>query len=191
VGLHLDNFNLSKADRERVISEIVNFIIVRYRFLLEKENKRTDILEAILGSGCMSILDMDLRYKSLEIFIRDNNIEEISTPMIRCKNIIKGIKFSDIKVELFREEFEGKLYNYITREKAGVIGNIENGNYGDALLKLSDFGKVVNEFFDKVLVMDNDEKIRINRTNLVKNALDLYFLFADFSKLIIAGNSRQ
>jgi glycyl-tRNA synthetase beta chain len=189
VGLHLDNFNLSKADKERVMGEIVNFIIARYRFLLERENKKTDILEAILGSGCTSILDIDLRYKSLEIFIRDNNIEEISTPMIRCKNIIKGIKFSDIEVELFREEFEGKLYNYITREKAGVTGNIENGNYGDALLKLSDFGKVVNEFFDKVLVMDNDEKIRINRTNLVKNALDLYLIFADFSKLIIAGNN--
>jgi glycyl-tRNA synthetase beta chain len=176
--LHTDNSN-----------EIFNFIIARYRFLLEKENKRTDILEAILGSGCTSILDIDSRYKSLEIFIRDNNIEEISTPMIRCKNIIKGIKFSDIKVELFREEFEGKLNNYIVKERAGIIGDIENGSYGDALLKLSDFGKVVNEFFDKVLVMDNDEKIRINRTNLVKNALDLYFLFADFSKLIITGNN--
>ncbi len=187
--LHTNNFNLNEVDKGKVISEIVNFIIARYKFLLERENKRTDILEAILGSGCMSILDMDLRYKSLEIFIRDNNIEEISMPMIRCRNIIKGIKLSDIKVELFKEEFEEKLYNYIVKERGGIVGNIENGSYEDALLKLSGFGRIINEFFDRVLVMDNDEKIRINRTNLVKNALDLYLIFADFSKLIIAGNN--
>jgi len=48
----------------------------------------------------------------------------------------------------------------------------------------------VDLFFDKVLVMDKDKKVRSNRINLIKKAVDLYLLLADFSRLTIEGNSR-
>ena len=40
-------------------------------------------------------------------------------------------------------------------------------------------------FFDKVLVMDKDEKIRSNRINLIKKTVDLYMMLGDFSRLVI------
>ena len=55
----------------------------------------------------------------------------------------------------------------------------------------TDLGKNIDDFFDNVLVMDGDDKIRANRINLVKSAADLYMLLADFSKLVVGNNSKM
>ncbi|MDZ7838787.1 MAG: hypothetical protein U5N58_13105 [Actinomycetota bacterium] len=55
------------------------------------------------------------------------------------------------------------------------------------LTELEKFGEAVDEFFDQVLVMDEDENIRQNRISLVKEARDLYLFIADFSRLVIEG----
>lgn len=179
------------VDREKLKSDIYNFIVARYRFLLEKEGKRQDILDAILEVGCYSILDIDLRYKAIQKFIDEKDIEKITTPMIRCKNIIKGVeedRFSSVNPEILVDGFEKEFYFSLNNAKKMLAALVKEKKYSGALDELSYFGKSVNLFFDKVLVMDNDEKIRKNRINLVKSALDLYLILADFSKLVISKN---
>jgi glycyl-tRNA synthetase beta chain len=50
------------------------------------------------------------------------------------------------------------------------------------------FGKVVDAFFDEVLVMDKDPSVKANRINILKKVVDYYLDMADFSKLIIESN---
>jgi len=50
------------------------------------------------------------------------------------------------------------------------------------------FGKVIDVFFDKVLVMDKDPLVKANRINILKEVVDYYLNMADFSKLILEGN---
>jgi len=60
----------------------------------------------------------------------------------------------------------------------------KSGEFKSMLDELSGFSVFINDFFDKVLVMDKDEKLRQNRINLIKCCLDMYFLYADFSKIL-------
>jgi len=104
--------------------------------------------------------------------------------MIRCKNIIKGRKFSEIQPALLTDEFEKELFGQINNKSKIIKRHMGEGKYCDALAELTEFGNSINIFFDKVLVMDNDENIRVNRINLVKESSSLYLLFADFSKIV-------
>ena len=187
LNLYADKFDFKDASKEKITSEIMDFIIARYRFLLEKKGKRLDILEAILAAGCCSLMDIDLRYKSIEDFVKKDDIETISTPMIRCKNIIKGKSFSKVEADLLSERYEKKLFSTAAKKRNAIVDYIEKKDYYSALIELSRFRETVDIFFDEVLVMDEDEKIRANRINLVKEAMDLYLLVADFSKLLIEG----
>jgi glycyl-tRNA synthetase beta chain len=168
--------------------EIFNFIISRYRFVLEKEEKRTDILDSILGSGCDSIFDIDLRYNALEEFIKDGDIKRITLPMIRCKNIIGKEERGEVDPGLFKEELEKELFLSVSKKVALIKNLTHSKDYRQVLDELYRLGDAVDIFFDKVLIMDKDIKIRSNRINLVRKTMDLYMMFADFSKLIVSGN---
>jgi len=182
-GLFLKTINFKNIDSQRTVREMADFIAARYRFRLEKQNKRTDIFDAVIETGCYSVVDFDLRCKAVEQYLEKAKIERLSEPLVRCKNIIKGKNFSQVDKNLLKEETELKLHNQavLIRDKIKIF--TDTRKYNDALLLLVEFGSLINEFFDKVLVMDRDEAVRQNRINLVKDCTDLYYLFADFSKI--------
>jgi glycyl-tRNA synthetase beta subunit len=79
----------------------------------------------------------------------------------------------------------------ICRYEASVRELILKKDYRSVLAEFEEFGRTVDLFFDSVLVMEKDVKTRVNRINLVRKAVDLYLMFADFSRLVIEGNDRD
>ncbi|MDD3628914.1 MAG: glycine--tRNA ligase subunit beta [Actinomycetota bacterium] len=166
--------------------EIFNFIITRYRFIIEKEGKRADILDSVLGAGCNSIFDIDLRYNALERFINEADIKRIILPMVRCKNIInKKEQRGEVNPGLFTEGLEKELFMSVSKKEVLIKNLMRSKDYRQILEELYKLGDVVDTFFDKILIMDKDVKVRSNRINLVRKTVDLYMMFADFSKLIV------
>lgn len=176
---------LKDRGKTGVPEEIRDFIITRFRFMLEKEGRRLDILDSILGSGCNSILDISLRYDALEEFISNKDIKRISLPMIRCKNIIGKREFGKVNSGLLIEECEKELYLSAGKKENLIKKFTCTKDYKAVLKELHEFGDLVDTFFDRVLVMDKDIKVRSNRINLIKQIMDLYLMFADFSALVV------
>ncbi|MCL4385328.1 MAG: glycine--tRNA ligase subunit beta [Actinobacteria bacterium] len=186
VDLYKEFLKFNEEKELKIICDIVDFIMARFKFTYEKDEKRTDIVDAILETGEFSLISISQKYEAIIKIINDGNMEEISMPMIRCKNIIKNINLNEeVKPDLFKEEYEKELYEeIILKEK--LIKNLNSKNeYSKSLNLLIDFRKKVDNFFDKVLIMDKIEEIKNNRLNLVKKAFNLYMLIADFSKIIV------
>jgi len=185
ISLYVDCFGINKPEGSE--ARILDFILARYRFSLEKQGKRLDLLDAIVSTGISSVIGIDKRYRALERYMGQRQIERLVNPMIRCQNIIKGKEIHEVDEGLLREADEIKLYQAVLRLKDDIAGNISRGDYYSVLLGLEDFGKAVDRFFDQVLVMDKDQQVRRNRISLVKSARDLYLNIADFSWLVIEG----
>ena len=83
---------------------------------------------------------------------------------------------------------EEKLFSALNSKEDIIEGQIAIKDYQGVLGQLEEFGKTVDLFFDKVLVMAEDKKIKANRLNLVKNTFDLYLKLADLSRLVIEGD---
>ncbi len=64
----------------------------------------------------------------------------------------------------------------------------EQGNYGQALAQVSRLRQPVDLFFDKVMVMVDDETVRANRLALLRDLLSEFSTIADFSEIVTEGN---
>ena len=183
VGLYKDVIKIDKDRETKTINDVVDFIMARFKFNYEKDNKRTDLIDAAYAARIYSIVEISRRYDAIKKVIDKGWIEEISLPMIRCKNIVKGKNNGEINPRLFKESIEKELYEEALLKEAVIKKSNLEGNYDKSILELVDFRKIIDNFFDKVLIMDKIDEVKNNRLNLVKKALDIYMMIADFSKI--------
>lgn len=96
----------------------------------------------------------------------------------RIIRILKSEVNEDVKSDLFKDESEGMLYNEICK-----INSENIANYDAYIAQITDLTPYIEKFFEKVLVMDNDEKIKTNRLSMLTKLKKMYEKVADFSKL--------
>jgi glycyl-tRNA synthetase beta chain len=113
----------------------------------------------------------------------------------RMRNILKqadekGIttagKFEPLP-ESAPEEKALAAYVEVNGPKVGALQ--KEGKYGEALLFLSTARQPVNAFFDKVMVMVDDERVRANRLALLRTLLKEFSTIADFSEIVTEGKA--
>lgn len=183
VRLYKDVIKIDKDRESKIINDIVDFIMARFKFNYEKDNKRTDLIDAVYAVGIYSLTEISKRYDAIQRIIDNGHIEDLSLPMIRCKNIVKGNNTGDVNPQLFKESSEKELYDEALLREAAIKKNNHEGNFYKSILEMVDFRNKVDTFFDKVLIMDKIEEVKNNRLNLVKKAFDIYLMIADFSKI--------
>ena len=158
-----------QADCQKDIEE---FFIQRLTILLGDEYKK-DVLESCLNNNPLSNLS--------DYMVRINVIANLDNPMIienanRVIRILKDTSFDKVDESLFTDDAEKKLYE-------GMKGINFSGDYNDYLKQLIGLNASIDNFFEKVLVMDKDERIKNNRIGLLTELKKDYEKIADFSKL--------
>ena len=86
---------------------------------------------------------------------------------------------------LFIDENEKALWKISKGIAPGIKKSWEDGDYEKAFTSLASIKDVIDRFFDKVMVMVDDEKTRQNRLMLLAFVSGLYAGMADLSKLVV------
>jgi glycyl-tRNA synthetase beta chain len=84
---------------------------------------------------------------------------------------------------------EKNLAAYVEVNGAKVEALRKKKDYGDALMLLSTARESVDAFFDKVMVMVEDPKVRANRLALLRTLLKEFSTIADFSEIVTEGKA--
>jgi glycyl-tRNA synthetase beta chain len=103
--------------------------------------------------------------------------------MKRVNNIIPKTVPPELKTDLLIEEPEKRLQEKLDSIKSDLIVLLKDRKYYDAINLLFSFTDPVNEFFDRVLVMDKRKEIKQNRLALLNEIWRTASTIADFSKL--------
>lgn len=153
-------------------NDIEEFFVQRLIILLGDEYKK-DVLESCLNNNPLSNLS--------DYMVRVNVISQLDNPMIvenanRVIRILKDTSFDSVDEALFADDAEKKLYEGMKEIKF-------SNDYSDYLKQLIGLNALIDNFFEKVLVMDKDEKIKNNRIGLLTELKKDYEKIADFSKL--------
>ena len=129
--------------------------------------------------------DLWSRVGAVAAFMLEPAAESLVAANKRIGNILKKQE-SDIgdliEAERFTLAQEGRLFEAINNAKAAIKPHFDAGAYGDVLAELARLKAPVDEYFDEVMVMDEDPDIRANRLAQLADLKSLFDRVADFSQ---------
>ena len=169
---------------QQVKDEVLEFFRVRYQnFLLDKEYP-FDVTDAVLSISFDELLDVQGRMDALRKAKEWKDFESIVIAFKRAMNILKGSPpKKEINPSLFAEPAEQSLYQSFLNAKERIDQHLGKRDYPSALLEMTQMKKPIDEFFEGVMVMVEDEAIRNNRLALLDDIGKVFLRIADFSKL--------
>ncbi|NWF92110.1 MAG: glycine--tRNA ligase subunit beta [Syntrophaceae bacterium] len=188
-GLIQESGGLLKEKMERPFSdverEVLEFFRVRYQHLLLDRGYPLDVIEAVLSVSFDDLLDVQRRIDALN---RARGLPDLMSVVIAFKRAVNILKESPprgtIQVRLFSEPAEHNLYQSFVEVEGSVTSYLSNDPIYDAAIReMLRLKEPIDEFFDKVMVMVEDEAIRNNRLALLDEIGKLFLRVADFSKL--------
>ena len=153
-------------------ADVEEFFTQRLIIFLANDYKK-DVLEACASKNpCVDLADYLARVKAVST-LNDAKLLENANRVLR---ILKEGVNVNVNPALFLLDAEKSLYNEVQKINFA-------GNYNEYLQALIAINPTVTKFFDDVLVMDKDEKIKNNRLALLNELKNKYIMLTDFSKL--------
>lgn len=172
---------VNKSDN--LINDIFDFIKARFENDL---SFRKDSISGVLSTDIDDLYDAYLKIEAIDNFRNKN--EELFTNLLlvfkRIKNIIKSSNNTSFDEKLLTEEAEKTLYNLYQKEEIEIKTLIENKEYEKTFSKLSELYTPLDNFFNDIMVMVDDEKIKNNRIALLTLVDKIFKNMLDFSSLV-------
>jgi len=175
------------VQRAGVADEVYDFIAERLRgVLLEEPGTTPEMLDAVLANRPRSPLDAVTRLAALKEFLLLPDAVVLAGINKRIANILKKTQVSRdwvVDAQALSEEAELGLHRALTKLRDPVLDATGERRYADSLQALVGLRAPVNEFFDRVMVMDENTAKRNNRLALLRDVLILLGGVADLSRL--------
>ena len=173
--------------RPGVADEVYDFIAERLRGLkLEEPGTTPEMLDAVLANRPRSPLDTVTRLAALKEFLLLPDAVVLAGINKRIANILKKTQVSHdwvVDPDGLNEEAERALHHALTKLRDPVLDATRQRRYADSLQALVGLRAPVNDFFDRVMVMDEHAAKRNNRLALLRDVQLLLGGVADLSRL--------
>ncbi|OGP90368.1 MAG: glycine--tRNA ligase subunit beta [Deltaproteobacteria bacterium RBG_16_48_10] len=164
--------------------EVLDFFRARYQNFLLDKGYPFDTTEAVLSVSFDDLVDIQGRIDALKRARESRDFESIVIAFKRAINILKGAPARNpVNPSLLSETVEKNLYQAFSKAKERIEDYLDKRDYESALQEMSQMKKPIDDFFDGVMVMIEDEAIRNNRFALLDGIRQLFLSIADFSKL--------
>jgi len=177
-----------KSLKDMFASEYKDFDYEKlYEFILERINQlykvNPSVIKAVIAANDLDLCVIDAKIKALDSIVNSKSFSESFSTFKRVANITKDVNLdTDLSIDesLFEEEAEKNLYasykEVIAKEYCDYETNL------DALFSLK---PSLDTFFNDVMVNAEDEKIKINRLNLVSSVYKSFKTIADIKEISI------
>ena len=172
---------------EKTEQQVLEFIKERMRNVLKLKDIKNDVIEASIsshvGDNFLALYSKTLlmnKYKNKGIGLNAiNSYKRAFNILDKAGKRVTGRP----DAVLFRKDEEKKLHEKINEIRKAFTVKDDNKDYESLLIKLSDTKESTDNFFDNVVVNDENQDIKNNRLELLKMYCNTFDNFIDFSKL--------
>ena len=154
-----------------------------------------DVVKAVLAADAEDVVDAVARAEAVKQVMHMPEFLAIGAACKRMRNILRQAEEKEITPTATFEYLPGAAHEeknlaaYVDVNGPKVEGLRKKKEYGEALMLLSTAREPVDAFFDKVMVMVEDEKVRANRLALLGTLLKEFSTIADFSEIVSEGKT--
>jgi len=162
-------------------------------YLKDARGYAYDVVSAVLAVDSDDVVDAAARAEAVSKMRGSADFESISSAFKRMKNILRQAsektKVIAMRVDQagLREESEKELAALIPQAVATVERLRAMHDYEEALLEIAKLRPAIDRFFDKVMVMVDDDNLRANRLALLQTVVKEFSTIADFSEIVTEG----
>jgi glycyl-tRNA synthetase beta chain len=152
-----------------------------------------DVVKSVLAANADDVVDALARAEAVKQVLHLPEFQAIGAACKRIRNILKQaaekkIEIADKFEEMPESSVEEKtLVSFLAEHGPQVEELRKRRNYREALLVLAAAREPVDRFFDKVMVMVEDARVRANRLALLETLLREFSTIADFSEIVAEG----
>lgn len=175
-----------KLTNKDVVNDVVEFMLGRFRSWYQELGYSIDTIQAVLARRPTQPADFDARVKAVTHFRTLEEAQALAAANKRVSNILSKSdeKLSDtVLASVLKTPEEVKLATHVVVLQDKLAPMFAERNYQDALAELASLRDVVDEFFENVMVMDEDQAVRVNRLTLLSQLRELFLKVADISLL--------
>jgi len=177
--------NILIKSNQELQKQCKEFFKDRLHHLYEKQGYRYDLVNAALGAGFDNIYFSFLRLKALDKIKDSPEFNSLIIVVKRVNNILRGQPKRRMEPDLFEEKEEIKLYTEFSTLKEKILPLISAGDFIKAQDFILEIRSTIDRFFDHVLVMADDPKMRKNRLALLRAISKLFSMVADYSQVVV------
>ena len=178
-------------DTKAIQKDLIEFLNDRLKNYMKEKNIRQDIIEAAISSyNIDQILKIYNKAVVLNKFISKEIGKDIISSYKRASNILSNeLKDKSIELnnstepDLFKNKYEKNLYTKINEIRKYFTNVNKDENYENSLKILASTKKEIFEFFDNVIVNDENEFIKKNRLELLQMLCKAFDNYIDFSSI--------
>ncbi|TES85511.1 glycine--tRNA ligase subunit beta, partial [Candidatus Aerophobetes bacterium] len=188
-GLLEEVLALYTENDKDIIPRIRDFFENRIRNVLKEKGIGIRETNAILSIGFADITDAVRRAEALGKISRRREFKDQVIAIVRLVNMLKQAQQWKVRIpqvvreDLLREKEEKELYELRMKLEGKIESLLNKQKYVEAYQELSRFEEPIHDFFDKVLVMSEEESLRKNRLSLLNGIGKFFNSIADFTQL--------
>ncbi len=185
-----DGFGLSEDARATAVDGVLDFIRQRARNVFIDEGYAYDLVDAVLEASADDIPGARRRIIALSHFREADDFTGLVVGSRRVNNILKGDPPVTVDETALVEPASIALEKARAGAKQSVDAAIAINDFDDAVRSLLGLRRPIDEFFDAVMVMVEDEKLRAVRLGLLSEVRSLFMRIADFSCVVLEGEAQ-
>ena len=195
-----NNINLSLRDLleaaagnykggDGLVDKIIEFVAVRARTIFSDSGLSHDEIDACLSTGATDFLELFRRAKSINDFRKNDRFSQMLLSFKRMNNIVSAFRKENPKyalafdASLLKGDEERELHRFFDSRSERIDSCIAGSRYIELFELLIEGKPIIDAFFDKVLVMDKDLKLRDNRLAVLEGILKHFTTLMDFSRI--------
>jgi len=180
LSLYGDKLTVPQAEARR---NVLEFIKGRFSNDLTGQGIPAETVEAVTSVSFDDPLDCKRRINALMAISGQEAFTVLAGAFKRVINIIKENSETSVQAGLLSESAEQKLHAAYLAVRAEATPLLEASDYEKALAVILKMKAPVDTFFEEVMVMAEDERVRANRLNLLTAIAQLFLQIGDFSKM--------
>jgi glycyl-tRNA synthetase beta chain len=172
-----------KLTNNNVATDVLDFMLGRFRAWYQDQGYSVDVIQAVLARRPTIPADFNQRVKAVAEFRKLEAATALAAANKRVANILAKIETAipdTVDTKLLQQAEEQGLYQAIIAEQAEQS---KVQTYAEGLMHLAKMQKVIDQFFDNVMVNADDAAVKLNRQALLKQLRELFLQVADISVL--------
>jgi len=170
--------------------EILEFLKGRLQSVLESRNIPYDVVNAVAATEAPTFIDLIEKAETVNRFKMEKDFQELATAAGRVLRILPEKKLTNkLSQALLKETEERELHKAVETVAKAVAVALEKRDYVDVRQELQALVRPIHAFFEKILVMDKNAKVKNNRLVLLQETAGALLALCDFRKLVYSSDT--